>query len=77
MGALDSDANDYNGGVSWYQLAYDYPLRRLLFIGMLSFYFYPPRMLRLLRVYGMKSFLGFFGLLQIISTKCWHFIRKN
>ena len=77
MNTLDSDANDYNGGGSWYQLAYGYPLRRFLFFGMLRFYFYPPRMLRLLRAYGAKSFIGFFGLLHMISNKFWRFICQS
>ena len=66
----ESDSNDYNGVSSWYNLAYGYPLRRLLFVGMLCFYFYPPRMLRLLRMYKMKTFIGLCELLRVIAYKC-------
>lgn len=70
LDSLDSDSNDYNGVNSWYQLAYGYSLRRLLFVGMLCFYFYPPRMLRLLRMYRMKTFIGLYELLHVIAIKC-------
>lgn len=67
---VGSGSNDYNGNSSWYQLAYGYPLRKLLFVGMLCFYFYPPRMLRFLRIYRMKTFIGLYEFLQVIAVKC-------
>ena len=75
--ASESGESDYNADISWYQLAYGYPLRRLLFVGMLRFYFHPPRIVKFLRIYGKKAFTGFFMLIFNIAIERFYSLTKK
>lgn len=74
--ATEGSEADYNADISWYQLAYGYQLRRLLFIGMLRFYFHPPRLIKFLRVYGSKTLTGFLMLISNIVSERFNSAEK-
>ena len=55
MSELEGEGGDYASNNTWYQMAYGYPLRSFLVKGVYRFYFHPPRLLRYLKVYGIKA----------------------
>lgn len=77
ISSLESDGGDYGASTTWYQLAYGFNLRAMLVKGIFRFYFHPPRLLKYLKVYGMKAVTA--GLTEFITSQSrtlWATFRK-
>lgn len=59
---------------AWYQKAYGYNLQRRIFFAFLQFYLYPPRLLKLFKLYGLKFMINRF---VALIRRAFNSLRNN
>jgi radical SAM superfamily enzyme YgiQ (UPF0313 family) len=68
----EMDDGDYNALEPWYTRAYGYDLHATISKAYLRFYFHPPRMLRIIRRYGLMSLL--YGA-RFVFERAWYSLK--